>query len=157
PASFKFDKPPRAQPPPAAIELFDSIFDVVSALAGRIERLGHLLPHALEIVGMKLGFDSILVVKESLFGQTIKALRIFVIQTDVVSQRVTPGSHLRRRHHEIEELLLALEQLLEVWRIGRNFNAPAPLVGASLQRGLEEQGQLTAVYRCIRPYHGNPS
>lgn len=53
------------------------------------------------------------IMKETRFGETVKALRVLVVDADVIGERVAPGSHLRSHHRQVECAFLPLQYVAQ--------------------------------------------
>lgn len=92
--AFEFDLAPGAEPSPTAIELFDPIFHVVATIARGIERLCDPRPHELHVVWMEFALHSVFIVEEMGIRQTVKPLGIFIVNANVVGERMSPYAHV---------------------------------------------------------------
>lgn len=51
--------------------------------------------------------------KEAGLRQTVKPLGVFIVDADIVGQRVPPRAHIGRDHGEIERALLAFQGMAQ--------------------------------------------
>src|SRR4029450_10918294 len=102
---------------------------------------------------MKFGLHSLFTMEEMRLSQPIKALGVFIVYANVVSERVTPRSHLRGHHRKIECALLPLQHLAQFTLagclldgVGRVIDSATPVPPLRRRAKRARRRQIAAFY-----------